>query len=134
MADTTTNKGGPTYDATIDPANAAEVAYSMSAWQRQAAIHMLHGKTAAADAYSHYTDSQPNETSIALMGLADQYRLVDAVVQRKEDLPFPGVTLGPTPSFSRAPDTSPVIGAFAHFGHHAHQVESKRASRLRFGR
>jgi hypothetical protein len=71
---------------------------------------------------------------VAMMGLAAQRDQILRVESRKNELPFPGVALGNLPSFSASPDTTPALRGVAHLTHHAHQIESMRASRARFNR
>jgi hypothetical protein len=124
-------RGGPVYDARIDNTHA----------DRLALAHELHlqGGVAPAQAFSHYRSGIPNETAVALMGLAQQRDLIQAQVDRVWDRPYPGVKMSPSPSVHRAPSTNPVLradgpGAGAqHLTHHAHFVESKKATRVRLG-
>lgn len=126
--------GGPAYDATYHPADAAELAVAGTRLQVQRDLHLFDSKSAAATAFSHYQESTPSPTVTALMGLAAQRDLIEFQTSRKAAQPYPGVKLGHIPSFSASPYTGPVIGNPGHFGHHAHQVETKRTSRRRFGR
>jgi hypothetical protein len=126
--------GSPTYDASIDPGGAGVESMGAERARIQSGIVLFGHKGAAAEVYSHVYDSQPSDAAVQIMGLAADRDLIQAQVDRKLDLPFPGVVMSPQPSFSRAPDTSPVAQPFDHFRHHAHQIESKSASRARFGR
>ena len=128
-----TSPGSPTYDARIDPANAEPQAEQALRLQLQTGLHLFDSKSAAAQAFSHYWDSTPSRTAVAMMGLAQQRDLIEWQTSRKAASPYPGVELGHIPSFQRSPDTSPVVGPPGRFGHHDHQIESRRASRARFG-
>ena len=127
--------GGPVYDAVIDPANAAEVAVVGDVVQHQTNLHLYADKSAAAEAFSHAYQSQPNPTTLALMGLAHERDVLEAsTLTRRAEYPFPGAHLGPVPAFARAPDTTPIMHDVSHLTFHAHQVESKRQTRRRFSR
>jgi hypothetical protein len=126
--------GSPAYDATYHPADAAELAVAGGRLQMQRDLHLFYGKSAAADAFSHYRESIPSPTTTAMMGLARQRDLIEWQTSRKTAQPYPGVTLGHVPSFAASPGTNPIIQPFGHFTHHAHQVEPHRISRARFGR
>ncbi len=127
--------GGPVYDAVIDPANAAEVAVVGDVVQHQTNLHLFANKSAAAEAFSHAYQQEPNPTTLALMGLsAERDQLEQTTLTRRAEYPFPGAHLGPVPAFSRSPDTVPIVGSPQHLTHHAHQVESKRQTRRRFKR
>ena len=128
-----TSPGSPTYDARIDPANAAEQAVGAERLQYQRDLHLFGSKSAAAEAFSHYWEGSPSPTTVAMMGLARQRDLIEWQTSRKAAQPYPGVELGHIPSFSASPSTNPVIGSPQHLRHHAHQVESRRATRARFG-
>lgn len=130
----TSSAGGPTYDATYHPADAAEMAVAGTRLQTQRDLHLFDSKSAAARAFSHYYESSPSPTTVALMGLSRQRDLIALQTSRKLHLPFPGVALGHVPSFQASPSTNPVLGGHQHLTHHAHELESKRASRARFGR
>lgn len=134
VATAETSAGAPTYDATYHPADAAEMAVAGGRLQQQRDIHLFGSKGAAADAFSHYRESTPSPTTVAMMGLSRQRDIIVAQTSRKADLPFPGVELGHVPAFAASPNTNPITQPFAHFTHHAHQVENKRTSRRRFGR
>lgn len=126
--------GGPVYDATIHPAIANVESSRADRLAQDAGYHFFYDKSAAASVYSHYREQAPNQTALAIMGLADSWRAIDRQVQRKDALPFPGVPLGPVPSVHRSPNTNPVLAGVGHFAHHAHQVESRRTTRRRFFR
>lgn len=126
--------GGPVYDATYHPADAAELAAAGTRLQVQRDLHLFDTKSAAADAFSHYREGTPSPTTVQMMGLANERDLIEWQTSRKAAQPFPGVELGHIPSFGASPYTGPVIGNVAHFTHHAHQLETRRASRARFGR
>ena len=129
-----TSAGSPAYDARIDPANAGVVAEQASRLQVQRDIHLFGHGSAAAMAFSHYWDAQPSPVAVQMMGLASARDQIEAITSRKDAQPFPGVELGHIPSFSSSPYTGPVVG-HPTLGktHHAHQIESRRASRARFG-
>lgn len=119
-------RGGPQYDARIDNTHADRLAYA----------HELHlqGGVAPAQAFSHYRSGIPNDVAVELMGLAQQRDLIQAMVDRVWDRPYPGVKLSQTPGFHRAPDTNPVPSlGVSHLTHHAHHVESRKATRRRLG-
>ena len=128
-----TSPGSPTYDARIDPANAGEQAVIAERLQYQSAFHLVGNKSAAAIAFSHYWEGTPSQTTVAMMGLARQRDLIEWQTSRKAAQPYPGVELGHIPSFQASPSTNPVIGNPQHLRHHAHQIESRRATRARFG-
>ena len=128
-----TSAGSPTYDARIDSANAEQRTEQALRLQLQTGLHLFDSKSAPADAFSHYWDSTPSRTAVAMMGLAQQRDLIEWQTSRKAASPFPGVELGHIPSFQRAPDTTPLVGGPGRFGHHDHQIESRRATRARFG-
>lgn len=125
--------GSPTYDARIDPAiTAAEIDSSLRlATQRD--LHLFGDKTAPALEFSHYVGTQPAPLTGRMMLLAAQRDQIERVTSRKDYQPYPGVELGHVPAFANSPNTDPVIGSPHHLTHHAHEVESKRASRRRFG-
>ena len=124
--------GGPTYDATHEPLYAGDILEA--SFQRQADVHLFGGKTAAAAAFSRYLDASPSPQATYYMGLGAQRDLMERVSARKWDLPFPGVELGPLPSFAMSPATDPVMAPIGPKSHHAHLIESSRATRARFGR
>ncbi len=134
MPDGSSRYGGPVYDATIHPATANIEGSRADRLAFDSGLHFFYGKSAAADVYSHYREQTPNQTAIALMGLSQQFNAISRQVERKNDLPFPGVPLGHTPGFHRSPDTSPVVAPVNHFAQNAHKVESLRKTRRRFGR
>lgn len=125
--------GGPVYDARIDPAITTADIVSSQRLAVQRNIHLYGEKSAPAEAFSHFTESQPAPMAIYLMGLANQRDQIEKIVQRKDAQPFPGVALGHVPAFAEAPNTNPVMQPFDHFRHNAHQIETKKASRRRFG-
>ena len=125
--------GGPVYDARIDPTVSAGEIVGSERLQAQRDLHLFYGKSAAAEAFSHAWDSQPSALAAQMQGLAQERDQIERIVSRRDWPPFPGVELGHVPGFHAAPSTNPVLQPFAHFGHHAHQVESKRATRARFG-
>lgn len=129
-----TSHGGPVYDAAIDPAYAGEESITALRLQAQRDLHLFYDKSAAAQSFSHYSESYPSPITIEMMGLARQRDVIETQVSRKYDLPFPGVELGHLPSVSSSWNVDPVLGGHQHLTHHAHQVESKRATRARFGR
>ena len=129
-----TSAGSPTYDATIHPAQAGEEAVQAGRLQVARDLHLFYGKSAAAEVFSHYREGVPSRATQEMMGLSRQRDLILRASERTWDLPFPGVPLGPVPSFHRAPDTTPAVGPILAKTHHAHQVESRRSSRRRFGR
>lgn len=132
VSTTASSPGGPVYDAKIDPAYAAEFASVADALQAQTMTHLFDSKSAAARAYSHAYDQSPNPVAVAMMGLGQQQALLERHMTRQWQEPFVGAHLGPVPSFSRSPDTSPIIGGVGHLTHHAHIIESERATRRRF--
>lgn len=128
-----TSAGGPAYDATIDPANADALAVGNLRLATQRNLHFFYDKSAAASAFSHYNEGQPSPTAVVMMGLAAQRDQVLSVADRQWELPFPGVKLGHVPSFSPAPSTNPITPPIGPKTHHAHRIESRRATRARFG-
>ncbi len=129
------SKGGPVYDATIHPAYAGEIGVGNERLQQQRDLHLFYGKSAAAESFSHFREGTPSPVTVRMMGLSAQRDTILAAQDRTWELPFPGVPLGAVPAFAASPYTGPVVG-HPTLGktHHAHQVESKRATRLRFRR
>lgn len=125
--------GGPVYDARIDPVVTAGEIVGSERLQAARDLHLFYGKGAAAQAFSHAWEATPSPLAAQMAGLAAQRDQIERIVSRRDWPPFPGVELGHVPGFHAAPSTNPVLQPFAHFGHHAHQVESKRATRARFG-
>ena len=128
-----TSPGSPTYDAKIDPANAGVVAEQASRLQAQRDLHLFYDKSAAARAFSHAYDSTPSTVAVQMMGLAADRDRIEWQTSRKAAQPYPGVELGHIPSFQASPSTNPVIGNPQHYRHHAHQIETRRVTRARFG-
>lgn len=128
-----TSAGGPTYDARIDPAINAQEIVGNERLARARDLHLFYEKTAPAQDFSHFVESQPSPLAAQMMGLAASRDAIERIVSRKDLPPFPGVELGHVPSVAPSPSTNPVIGSPFHLTHHAHQVESKRATRARFG-
>lgn len=125
--------GGPVYDARIDPAISAGAIVASERLAAQRDLHLWGDKSAPAQAFSHYFESQPAPLLGNLARLSFQRDQIERVVSRKDLPPFPGVELGHVPAFAAAPSTNPITQPVQHLTHHAHQVESKRATRLRFG-
>lgn len=125
--------GGPVYDAKIDPAIAETTAVENTRLQLQRNYHLFYGKTAAAQAFSHYYEGQPSQTAVAMQGLGEQAALLDAHFDRQWAMPFPGQPLGHVPSFAPSPSTNPVTPPIVGKTHHAHRVENRRSTRARFG-
>ena len=128
-----TSPGSPTYDARIDPANAGQLAVIADRLQVQTDLHLFSSKTAAAEAFSHYWEGQPSVVAVQMMGLSRQRDLIEWQTSRKAAQPYPGVELGHIPSFSASPSTNPIIAPPIAKTHHAHQIETRRATRARFG-
>jgi hypothetical protein len=127
-----TSHGGPVYDARIDPAIGGELVAANARLQMQRDLHLLDDKSAPAVAFSHYWETTPAPVVGRLALQAAQRDQVESIVSRKALAPFPGVELGHVPGFHASPSTSPIIQPYSHFGHHSHQVESKRQTRRRF--
>lgn len=123
--------GGPVADPSYHPADAEEIATQAVRLQVQTGFHLFGDGSAAARAYSNTYQSTPSRTALSMMGLADQARAIDAAVQRTNDLPFPGVPLGAPPSFSAAPDTSPITPDFDALHYSAHRRVAAAATRRR---
>lgn len=135
-----TSAGGPVYDARIDPAiNAAEIVGSERlAAQRD--LHLWGDKTAPAQQFSNYVQTQPSPLLGGIASLASSRDQIEQIVSRKLLSPFPGVELGHVPGFHNAPRTDPVMpGSVAHLALHAHLgpsrdlVTNMRQGRRRFG-
>ena len=136
VASPESSAGGPVYDAKIDPAIADALGVENTRLQLQRNYHLFYDKTAAAQAFSHYWESTPSPTALALTGLGEQAAQLNQHFERTWEQPFPGVPLGHVPSFQRAPDTVPTLITDSHMQaktHGAHRIESRRASRARFG-
>ena len=133
-ASPSSSAGSPAYDATIHPAIADTLAVESVRLQQQRNLHLFGSKSAAALAFSHYAEGQPSPTAAAMMGLAAQLDLIVGQADRQWELPFPGVKLGHVPSFAAAPSTNPITPPVGPKSHHAHRIESRRATRARFGR
>jgi hypothetical protein len=127
--------GGPVYDARIDPSLAGTEALAAERLAVQTGVHLFGDKSAAARVFSHYWEEYPSRQAVEMMGLARERDRIETQVQRKAAYPFPGVTLGHVPAFAASPRENPISpGSVAHLTHHAHKVESKKATRRRFGR
>lgn len=126
--------GSPTYDARIDPTISAGDIIGSERLTRARDLYLFYDKTAPASDFSHYWESQPSPLAAQMVGLASSRDAIDRIVSRKDLPPYPGVELGHVPSIQRSPDTAPMLGGSPqHLTHHAHQLESYRASRRRFG-
>jgi hypothetical protein len=125
--------GGPAYDATIDPLTFAPHSPQVARLARQRDLYHYGNSVVAAQEGSYYNGGG-NGQALAMMGLAANRDLLEAVTSRTLSGPFPGVELGPTPSFAGSPDTTPPLGGVQHLRFNAHNVESARATRARFGR
>jgi len=130
-----TSPGGPAYDAKIDPALAESVAVENTRLQLQKNYHLFYDKTAAAQAFSHYYEATPSPTALAMQGLGEQNAALNAHFDRTWEQPFPGVPLGHVPSFAASPSTNPILGDMKldARSHGSHRIESRRATRARFG-
>lgn len=126
--------GTAAYDATIHPANAEYQSVISGRVRHGRDAHHRGDKTTPAEIYSHVYQGSPSPTVVGLMGLAQQRDMIEAQVQRTNDLPFPGVPLGHTPGVHNSPNTAPNAGPIGPVGHHSHNVESNARTRRRFGR
>jgi len=126
--------GGPVYDARLHPLIVAPAPGPAQRLELQSDLHHFGSSVDPATAYSHYQQPIPNPTAVALMGLASERDLLEAnTMSRRMVPPFVGAELGPPVSFHGSPSTAPITGPASHLTDSAHKVESKRATRLRFG-
>lgn len=101
-----TSPGGPVFDASYQPAGAAELSSVADRLQGDVNFHLFGGTSAAARVYSHVYDQSPSATVQNLMGLGYSAQQVKDAMDRTNDRPFPGVPLGPTPGVHGAPNPS----------------------------
>lgn len=127
--------GGPVYDARVDPLVSIAQPGNGERLLVQSELHHFGSAVAPAQAYSHYYEPSPNPATLQIMGLARERDLLEEqTMTRRAQHPFPGVHLGPVPAFAAAANPQPVLAGTAHLRTHtAHQVESKRQTRARFG-
>lgn len=121
--------GGPTYDATLDPQFNYTEQESLLTQRLRSQIALFHSPNRLEPA--PVTEGNRIAGAFAMLGV--QRDLTEAIRARRWEHPFPGVALGDLPSFARSPG-EPVMGGVGNvLSHHAHLIESQRATRARFG-
>jgi hypothetical protein len=109
------------YDSVHRPPLAQEAATNALRLEQARDSYVFNYRLDVVRAYSTFADPVPNPTVVAMMGLADQARAIEHVTSHKDQLPFPGVRIGPFPTLHRSPDTVPMLGNPAAYAYTANQ-------------